>query len=230
MEKINLIYENLPKSMKNEYTKQYVDLLNNSKFSLCVKRVFDVVVSFIILLLLSPFFLILAAAIKIDSKGPVFYRQIRVGRYNEDFKIFKFRTMVQDADKIGLPLTVGDDPRVTRVGHLIRKLRLDQFSQLLNVLNGTMSLVGPRPEVRKYVDAYTDEYMATLLIRPGITATSSIAFKDEDKILNSADNAEEVYVEKILPPKMKYNLEYMKNITLLNDIKIMFQTVGAVLK
>ena len=230
MEKINLIYENLPKSMKNEYTKQYVDLLNNSKFSLCVKRVFDVVVSFIILLLLSPFFLILAAAIKIDSKGPVFYRQIRVGRYNEDFKIFKFRTMVQDADKIGLPLTVGDDPRVTRVGHLIRKLRLDEFSQLLNVLNGTMSLVGPRPEVRKYVDAYTDEYMATLLIRPGITATSSIAFKDEDKILNSADNAEEVYVEKILPPKMKYNLEYMKNITLLNDIKIMFQTVGAVLK
>jgi lipopolysaccharide/colanic/teichoic acid biosynthesis glycosyltransferase len=230
MEKINLIYENLPKSMKNEYTKQYVDLLNNSKFSLCVKRVFDVVVSFIILLLISPFFLILAAAIKIDSKGPVFYRQIRVGRYNEDFKIFKFRTMVQDADKIGLPLTVGDDPRVTRVGHLIRKLRLDEFSQLLNVLNGTMSLVGPRPEVRKYVDAYTDEYMATLLIRPGITATSSIAFKDEDKILNSADNAEEVYVEKILPPKMKYNLEYMKNITLLNDIKIMFQTVGAVLK
>lgn len=225
-----MIYENLPKSMKNEYTKQYVDLLNNSKFSLCVKRVFDVVVSFIILLLLSPFFLILAAAIKIDSKGPVFYRQIRVGRYNEDFKIFKFRTMVQDADKIGLPLTVGDDPRVTRVGHLIRKLRLDEFSQLLNVLNGTMSLVGPRPEVRKYVDAYTDEYMATLLIRPGITATSSIAFKDEDKILNSADNAEEVYVEKILPPKMKYNLEYMKNITLLNDIKIMFQTVGAVLK
>lgn len=230
MEKINLIYENLPKSMKNEYTKQYVNLLNNSKFSLCVKRVFDVVVSFIILLLLSPFFLILAAAIKIDSKGPVFYRQIRVGRYNKDFKIFKFRTMVQDADKIGLPLTVGDDPRVTRVGHLIRKLRLDEFSQLLNVLNGTMSLVGPRPEVRKYVDAYTDEYMATLLIRPGITATSSIAFKDEDKILNSADNAEEVYVEKILPPKMKYNLEYMKNITLLNDIKIMFQTVGAVLK
>jgi len=230
MEKINLIYENLPKSMKNEYTKQYVNLLNNSKFSLCVKRVFDVVVSFIILLLISPFFLILAAAIKIDSKGPVFYRQIRVGRYNEDFKIFKFRTMVQDADKIGLPLTVGDDPRVTRVGHLIRKLRLDEFSQLLNVLNGTMSLVGPRPEVRKYVDAYTDEYMATLLIRPGITATSSIAFKDEDKILNSADNAEEVYVEKILPPKMKYNLEYMKNITLLNDIKIMFQTVGAVLK
>ncbi len=225
-----MIYENLPKSMKNEYTKQYVDLLNNSKFSLCVKRVFDVVVSFIILLLISPFFLILAAAIKIDSKGPVFYRQIRVGRYNEDFKIFKFRTMVQDADKIGLPLTVGDDPRVTRVGHLIRKLRLDEFSQLLNVLNGTMSLVGPRPEVRKYVDAYTDEYMATLLIRPGITATSSIAFKDEDKILNSADNAEEVYVEKILPPKMKYNLEYMKNITLLNDIKIMFQTVGAVLK
>lgn len=216
--------------MKNKYTKKYLALLEKRRFSLCAKRVFDVVVSLLILLVLSPLLLLLALAVKLDSRGPVFYRQVRVGRYNEDFKIFKFRTMVQNADKIGPPLTVGDDPRVTRVGRLIRKLRLDEFSQLLNVLGGSMSLVGPRPEVRKYVDVYTPEYMATLLIRPGITATSSIAFKDEDSLLNAAEDPEKVYVEQILPPKMAYNLEYMKKISLLNDIKIMFQTVKAVLK
>jgi len=216
--------------MKNKYTKEYLGLLEKRRFSLCAKRVFDVAVSLLILLVLSPLLLLLALAVKLDSRGPVFYRQVRVGRYNQDFKIFKFRTMVQDADKIGPPLTVGDDPRVTRVGHLIRKLRLDEFSQLLNVLGGSMSLVGPRPEVRKYVDVYTPKYMATLLIRPGITATSSIAFKDEDSLLNAAEDPEKVYVEQILPPKMAYNLAYMKKISLLNDIKIMFQTVGAVLK
>ena len=216
--------------MKNKYTKEYLGLLEKRRFSLCAKRVFDVAVSLLILLVLSPLLLLLALAVKLDSRGPVFYRQVRVGRYNQDFKIFKFRTMVQDADKIGPPLTVGDDPRVTRVGHLIRKLRLDEFSQLLNVLGGSMSLVGPRPEFRKYVDVYTPKYMATLLIRPGITATSSIAFKDEDSLLNAAEDPEKVYVEQILPPKMAYNLAYMKKISLLNDIKIMFQTVGAVLK
>lgn len=221
-------YQELPENMKNEATERYFILLKQRRFSLAGKRVFDVVVSFVILAVLSPFFLLLAAAIKLDSKGPVFYRQTRVGRYNRDFKIFKFRTMVQDADKVGPPLTVGDDPRVTRVGHLIRKLRLDEFSQLLNVLGGSMSLVGPRPEVRKYVDAYTPEYMATLLIRPGITATSSIAFKDEDKILNAGGNPEQVYVEKILPPKMELNLRYLDHISVWNDIKIMFQTVAAV--
>lgn len=223
-------FQALPKNMKNKYTKEYISLLEKRRFSLCAKRVFDIVVSLLILLVLSPLLLLLALAVKLDSRGPVFYRQVRVGRYNQDFKIFKFRTMVQDADKIGPPLTVGDDPRVTRVGRLIRKLRLDEFSQLLNVLGGSMSLVGPRPEVRKYVDVYTPEYMATLLIRPGITATSSIAFKDEDSLLNAAEDPEKVYVEQILPPKMAYNLEYMKKISLLNDIKIMFQTVGAVLK
>ena len=182
-----------------------------------------------LLLIFSPFMLLLAIAIKLDSKGPVFYRQIRVGRYNKDFKIFKFRTMVQNADKIGLALTTGNDPRITRMGRLIRKCRLDEFSQLLNVLSGTMSLVGPRPEVRKYVDVYTQEQMATLLIRPGITATSSITFKDEDELLNQGDNPEEVYIHKILPPKMELNLQYMKNISVLTDIKIIFQTIFAVL-
>ena len=223
-------FKALPKGMRNKYTKEYLTLLNKRRFSLGAKRAFDIVVSLLILAVCSPFFLLLALAVKIDSRGPVFYRQVRVGRYNQDFKIFKFRTMVQDADKIGPPLTVGDDPRVTKVGRLIRKLRLDELSQLLNVLGGSMSLVGPRPEVRKYVDVYAPEYMATLLLRPGITATSSIAFKDEDSLLNAAEDPEKVYVEQILPPKMAYNLEYMKNISLLNDIKIMFRTVGAVLK
>ena len=223
-----MTYQELPQSMKNESVKTYLELLNEHCFSLAAKRVFDIIVSFLILALLSPLLLILAAAIKLDSRGPVFYRQIRVGRYNQDFKIYKFRTMVQDADRVGPPLTVGDDPRVTRVGRLIRKMRLDEFSQLLNVLGGSMSLVGPRPEVRKYVDAYTPEFMATLLIRPGITATSSIAFKDEDKLLNSGGNPEEIYVKQILPPKMALNLEYLKNIHVRNDIKIMFQTVAAV--
>jgi lipopolysaccharide/colanic/teichoic acid biosynthesis glycosyltransferase len=223
-----LTYQELPEDMKNEYTQKYLELLNQRRFSLFGKRVFDIVVSFLILAVLSPFFLLLALAIKLDSKGPVFYRQVRVGRFNKDFKIFKFRTMVQNADRIGPLLTMGEDPRVTRVGRFIRKCRLDEFSQLLNVLGGSMSLVGPRPEVRKYVDVYTPEYMATLLVRPGITATSSIAFKDEDKLLNSGSNPEQIYVEQILPPKMALNLEYIKKISVLNDIKIMFQTVAAV--
>lgn len=222
-------YSTLPETMKNEYTKEYWDLLEHRRFSLCCKRLFDIAASALILLILSPFLLLLAAAVKLDSEGPVFYRQVRVGRFGQDFRIFKFRTMVQNADRIGPALTVGQDPRITRVGRLIRKCRLDEFSQLLNVLNGTMSLVGPRPEVRRYVDCYTPEYLATLLIRPGITAPSSIAFKDEDKILKSAEDSDRVYVEKILPPKMALNLGYLKSISLWGDIKILFQTVAAVI-
>jgi lipopolysaccharide/colanic/teichoic acid biosynthesis glycosyltransferase len=218
----------LPETMKNEFTKSYWEELHARRGTLVMKRFFDIVVSFTALVVLSPFFLLLAIAVKIDSPGPVFYRQERVGRYNKDFKIFKFRTMVKDADKIGLPLTTGRDPRITRVGSLIRKLRLDEFSQLLNVLGGSMSLVGPRPEVRRYVDAYTREYMATLLIRPGITAPSSIAFKDEDKLLNGSGDPEKVYVEKILPPKMKLNLKYMREMSIWNDLRVIFQTVAAV--
>jgi len=221
-------YSQFPESIKNEYTERYWRMLESHKFTLICKRVFDVVVSAVILLILSPLLLVLALAVKLDSPGPVFYKQTRVGRYNKEFKIYKFRTMVQDADKIGPPLTMGKDPRITRVGSIIRKLRLDEFSQLLNVLNGTMSLVGPRPEVRRYVDAYTPEDMATLLIRPGITAPSSIAFKDEDRLLKRGGDPEKIYKEKILPPKMKLNLNYMKDISVGNDIKIMFQTVAAV--
>ena len=225
-----LRYENLPQSMRYDAVKPYWSILQSRKWHLVAKRIFDVIVSSLILCVFSPFLLLLAIAIKLDSQGPVFYRQKRVGRYDIDFKIFKFRTMVVNADKIGPPLTTGDDPRITRMGKLIRKCRLDEFSQLLNVLSGDMSLVGPRPEVRKYVDYYTPEYMATLLVRPGITATSSIAFKDEDQLLNRGGDPEKVYVQEILPPKMALNLDYLKKISVCGDIKIMFQTVFAVLK
>ena len=222
--------QNMPGSMQNEKVKEYAGLLSHKKCSLFFKRLFDIVVSFLILLILSPVMLVLAIAIKLDSKGPVFYRQIRVGRYNKDFKIFKFRTMVQDADKKGLAITLNEDPRITRVGRLIRKCRLDEISQLLNVLGGSMSFVGPRPEVRRYVEAYSPEGMAPLLVRPGVTAPSSIVFKDEDKILNSGDDPEQIYVEQILPEKTRLNLEYVARLSFWKDIKIMFQTLHAVAK
>ncbi len=221
--------EHLPEQMRTEKVKVWLNCLERQKGHLVCKRVFDIVVSLLILLITCPFFLLLAAAIKIDSRGPVFYRQVRVGRYGRDFKIFKFRTMVQNADKIGLAITTGHDPRITRVGHLIRKCRLDEFSQLLNVLKGDMSLVGPRPEVRRYVEVYAPEYWATLLVRPGITAPSSIAFRNEDELLSAGGDPETIYIEEILPKKCGLNLEYMKKITVCRDIRIMFQTVTAVL-
>jgi lipopolysaccharide/colanic/teichoic acid biosynthesis glycosyltransferase len=224
-----MTYEALPESMKNEYTRRYWDRFQKKRATLAAKRAGDIAASLVILLVLSPLFLLLALAVKLDSPGPVFYRQIRVGRYNKDFRIFKFRTMVQNADQIGPAVTTGGDARVTRVGRLIRRCRLDEFSQLLNVLNGTMSLVGPRPEVRRYVDAYSPEGMATLLVRPGITAPSSIAFKDEDRLLVSSGDPDRIYIEQILPPKTELNLKYLQGISVAGDLKIMFQTVIAVI-
>ncbi|WOC32994.1 MULTISPECIES: sugar transferase [Caproicibacterium] len=222
-------FDDLPQSMQNPETKDYFEKLQNRRGALAGKRVFDIVVSALMLVILSPLLLLTAAAVKADSKGPVFYRQVRVGRYGRNFRIFKFRTMVQDADKKGLAITVGEDPRITRVGRLIRKCRLDEIAQLLNVLNGTMSFVGPRPEVPKYVDAYEDAYMATLLVRPGVTAPSSIYFRNEDEILAASDADPEVtYVKEILPTKMRLNLEYLDSISVWNDVKVMFQTVKAV--
>ncbi|QAT51315.1 sugar transferase [Caproiciproducens sp. NJN-50] len=215
--------------MKNEYTRSYWDRLQKKRGTLAFKRAGDIMASLVILLVLSPILLLLALAVKLDSPGPVFYRQIRVGRYDRDFKIFKFRTMVQDADKIGPAVTTGGDERITRVGKLIRRCRLDEFSQLLNVLNGTMSLVGPRPEVRRYVEAYTPEGMATLLIRPGITAPSSIAFKDEDRLLVSSGDPDRIYIEQILPPKTELNLQYLRGISVAADMKIMVRTIAAVI-
>lgn len=222
-------WEDLPKEFQTAAVKEYYDILKKKSVSLFFKRCFDIFVSLVMLILLSPVFLILAIAIKIDSKGPVFYRQERVTQFGKKFKIFKFRTMVQNADKIGAQVTVGDDDRITRVGKLIRKLRLDEICQLIDVFRGTMTFVGTRPEVPKYVASYTDEMMATLLLPAGVTSITSIYYKDEDELLKNSTNVDETYVNDILPDKMKYNLLAIKNFGFWQDIKIMFMTVFAVL-
>lgn len=226
-------WKDIPETIKNEETYTYYKKLEKRKISLIVKRVFDIVVSLILLIIMSPIFIILALFIKLDSKGPVFYKQERVTQYNRNFKIFKFRTMVVNADKIGSLITLGDDSRITRIGKIIRKFRLDEVPQLINILIGDMSFVGTRPEVRKYVDNYSDEMKATLLMPAGVTSEASINFKDEDEIVNTyltkGETVDEIYINRILPEKMKYNLEYVNNFTFLKDIKLSIKTVFAVL-
>ena len=219
-------YEKLPEKMKNEKVKEYYDIISKKKISLVMKRIFDIFFSLVLL--------IIAILIKIDSKGPVFYRQERVTTNGKIFRIFKFRTMVQNADQIGSLVTVGNDARITRVGKVIRKVRLDEIPQLINILKGEMTFVGTRPEVKKYVDKYTDEMMATLLLPAGVTSIASIKYKDEDEILDKAVKAgkdtDVAYVEDVLPGKMKYNLEYLKQFSVLHDLKICIDTVIGVLR
>ena len=222
-------WENMPESMKNDKVKEYYDLLSKKKFSLFLKRAFDIVVSGVFLLLLLPVFIIIAVAIKLDSPGTVFYRQTRITRYGEKFRIFKFRTMVSDADK-GLKLTVANDSRITRVGAFLRKYKLDELGQLIDVFRGTMSFVGTRPEVEKYVAEYTDEMFATLLLPAGITSEASVCYRDENSLLEAAENPEEVYINRILPDKMKYNLNAIKEFSFFGEIKIIIMTVLAVFK
>lgn len=223
-------WEKLPENMRTAAVRPYYERLRKKNFSLFFKRVFDIFVSTIMLLLLSPLFLVLAIAIKIDSRGPVFFRQERVTQYGKIFRIFKFRTMVNNADKMGSQVTVSNDMRITKVGKFIRKCRLDEVSQLIDVWRGTMSFVGTRPEVKKYVDRYTDEMMATLLLPAGVTSEASIKFKDEDELLKDAENVDDVYVETVLPKKMEYNLQSLKKCGFWRDIGTMFKTVFAVLK
>lgn len=248
-------YDELPESMKNEEVKKYYDILEKKKVSIILKRIFDFLMALIVLIILSPIMLVLAICIKVDSKGPVFYRQERVTTNGKIFRIFKFRTMVQNADRIGSLVTVGEDKRITKVGKFIRKFRLDEFPQLLNILVGDMSFVGTRPEVKKYVDEYSDSMKATLLMPAGVTSIASINFKDEDEILNryvqearekvlvtagGSSNEEnqidektiidDAYVNEVLPEKMKYNLEYIENFSVFNDLKICVNTVIGVLK
>lgn len=222
-------WDKLPEEFKNDDVKKYYDLLSKKRVSLLFKRIFDIVVSALMLIVLSPFFLILAVIIKIDSKGPVFYRQVRVTQYGKEFRIFKFRTMVQNADKLGTEVTVNNDSRVTRVGGFLRKFRIDELSQLIDVLRGTMTFVGVRPEVPKYVAHYTDKMMATLLLPAGITSKTSIYYKDESVLLDSAEDADKTYIETVLPQKMKYNLKGIEEFGFFSDIKVMFMTVAAML-
>ncbi len=221
-------WEQLPPEMQTEEVRKYYDILGKKKVSLFFKRAFDIVVSFLMLLVLSPVFLVLAIAIKLDSRGPVFYRQTRITQYNKKFRIFKFRSMVQGADR-GSQVTTGNDVRVTRVGKVVRKCRLDEISQLIDVLRGTMTFVGTRPEVPKYTEQYTPEMMATLLLPAGVTSLASIYYKDEAELLDAAEDTDKVYVEDVLPAKMYYNLKAIENFSFWGDIKIMFMTVFAVL-
>lgn len=221
-------WEKLPADMQTEEVREYYDVLRKKRFSLFWKRIFDIFVSAIMLIILSPLFLILAIAIKTDSKGPVFYRQERVTQYGKHFRIFKFRSMVQNADK-GSQVTVDHDSRVTKVGKFIRKFRLDEICQLIDIFRGTMTFVGTRPEVPKYVNEYTPEMKATLLLPAGVTSLASIYYKDEAELLSGAEDTNKTYVEKILPAKMYYNLKEIKNYGFWRDIKTMFMTVFAVL-
>lgn len=223
-------WDALPVYMQNDAVKEYYHILSKRTGSLFCKRLFDIVSASVMLVVCSPVLLILAIWIKLDSPGPVFFRQKRVTRYGRVFRIFKFRTMVNNADKIGSQVTVGNDSRITKVGAKIRKLRLDELPQLINVLLGDMSFVGTRPEVEKYVNAYTDEMYATLLLPAGITSEASIQYKDEDELLSDADDVDRVYIEQVLPEKMKYNLEAIKTFRFWGEIKTMFRTVIAVIK
>lgn len=227
-------WEKLPEQMRKESVRPYYDILAKKGFSRNIKRLFDLIVSVIMLCLLSPVFLVLAILIKADSEGPVFYRQVRVTTGNRDFRIFKFRTMVQDADKMGNLVTTGNDARITKIGSKIRKCRLDELPQLLNVVKGEMSFVGTRPEVRKYVEAYGDEMQATLLMPAGITSLASIKFKDEDMImdqyLEKGMSADTAYVKYVLPEKMKYNLEYIKAFSFWGDISLMVKTLIKIIR
>lgn len=189
-----------------------------------MKRLFDIIASGLGLIVLSPLFAVLAVWIKADSPGPVFYRQTRVGRGNRDFRLYKFRSMRPDSDKLGLITVGGHDPRVTRSGYYIRKYKLDEFPQLINVFVGDMSLVGPRPEVRKYVDMYTPEQMRVLSVRPGITSLASIRYRNENDILAAASDPDRCYIEQVMPDKLAIDLEYVDRATFWNDIKLIFST------
>lgn len=221
-------WDKLPDVMKTDEVKPYYLALKRKTASLIIKRVFDIIVSLILLILLSPVFLVISIMIKTDSKGPVMFRQVRVTQYGKTFRIFKFRTMVTDAEKLGTQVTVDNDSRITKTGNRLRKCRLDEIPQLLNILKGEMSFVGTRPEVEKYVNCYTPEMMATLLLPAGVTSTASIAYKDEDRLLKDAVSPDDVYVKQILPEKMKYNLEYLKNFGFFYDIRVMIRTVTEV--
>lgn len=223
-------WENLDEWMRQPEVKEYYDLLSKKKVSLFFKRVFDLLIAVILFIILLIPMILIAIYIKTDSKGPVFYRQRRVTQYGKEFRIHKFRTMVVNAEQIGTAVTVGEDPRITKAGHFLRKTRLDELPQLIDVLEGTMSFVGTRPEAVKYVEQYTPEMRATLLLPAGITSEASILYKDEAELLENAEDPDRTYVGEILPAKMKYNLNSIRNFSLLSDLKTMFATVGAVLK
>lgn len=222
-------WEDLPDFMRVDEVKPYYLVLEKKSFSLALKRVFDIITSIILILLFSPIMLMVSLWIKLDSPGPIIYKQVRITQYGRSFKVYKFRTMVNDADKMGAHVTTQNDNRITRVGKKIRDCRLDEFPQLFNVLKGDMSFVGTRPEAVKYFESYTDKMKATLLLPAGITSMASIMFKDEAAILSNETNVDKVYVEKVLPQKMEYNLRAIEEFSLWKDLKTAVMTLGVVI-
>ena len=222
-------WNKLPEYMRTDEVRPYYDLLQRKKLSLFFKRVFDIVVSLIMIILCSPILLIISILIVKDSKGGVFYRQERVTQYGRVFRIFKFRTMVQNADQIGTQVTVSNDSRITKIGSKLRDCRLDELPQLFNIFLGDMTFVGTRPESVHYVKSYTNEMYATLLLPAGVTSEASIEYKDEADLLDQADDVDCVYINEVLPEKMKYNLNSIKEFSFFKEIATMFRTVFAVL-
>lgn len=223
-------WEELPQNMQNDAVQPYYDSLQEKKFSLLLKAIFDRVVSLLMLIGLSPIFLILAVMIKIDSPGEVFFRQERVTQYGKKFRIHKFRTMVKNAEALGTQVTTKSDMRVTKVGKKLRGCRLDELPQLIDILQGNMSFVGTRPEVTKYVEQYTPEMLATLLLPAGVTSEASIEYKDEERLLADAKNADKTYVEVVLPQKMQWNLQSIKEFSFVKELLTMVRTVLAVVR
>ncbi|MGN0646932.1 MAG: sugar transferase [Mogibacterium kristiansenii] len=222
-------WEDLPDFIKNDEVRPYYDSLKRKKVSLILKRLFDLIGGLVLLCILAIPMLIIAAMIKLDSEGPVFYRQERITTYGKHFRIHKFRTMVNNADRIGSAVTVGNDSRITKVGAALRGCRLDELPQVFDLISGNMSFVGTRPEAVKYVERYKPEYMATLLLPAGITSEASIRYKDEAELLDAAEDVDRVYTEDVLPGKMKYNLESIRTFSFIKDIITMVRTVFAVL-
>lgn len=223
-------WQELPNDMRCEAVRSYYDILVSKHRDLMLKSVFDRLMAAILLVVLSPIFLLLAVWIKLDSEGPVFFRQERVTQYGKSFRIYKFRTMVQNAEQLGTQVTSKDDMRVTSVGQALRKCRLDELPQLINILEGTMSFVGTRPEVPRYVAAYTDEMKATLLLPAGVTSVASIRYKDEDILLDAADDVDDCYIHNVLPAKMEWNLRSLKEFSFIGELKVMVETVLAVIR
>ena len=222
-------WNKLPDFMRTEEVRPYYDALKRRTVSMTLKRIFDFTVSLILLLVLWPILLILAVIVKLDSPGPAFFRQERVTAYGKRFRIWKFRTMTVNAEKSGSQVTVSNDKRITRTGKILRGVRLDELPQLINILTGDMSFVGTRPEVVRYVNAYRPEYYATLLLPAGVTSEASIRFKNEDKLLAEAENADRVYVEEVLPAKMAWNLNSTEHFSFTGDLLTMIRTIAAVL-
>lgn len=214
-------------------SKEFVDIkkeLEKKKLSLFLKRILDIVASVLGLIILSPVFLLVAVCIKLDSKGTVFFKQKRVGKNKKKFEIYKFRTMVDDAEKIGKQITIGNDRRITNVGKFIRKCKLDELPQLINVLKGEMSLVGPRPEVPRYVELYDEYQEQILLVCPGITDYASIEFRNENEILGCSVNPENTYISEVMPSKIALNMKYIKKISLTEDIHLILKTIFVLMK